>query len=164
MCRFHLIWTVVWISQNALYQDESAVDVSWTTGKTLDQHTTVHAYNAAGLPTFAVLTTSVSTRAPLQSKDKYKLILTVCKLWNPVDGTMTPLVSRTCDIFDVWMVYDSDNIWGNVQQNGLPCDMNWDLNDKRYLSNVAIPFKGEHCVKICRACNAANASFSLNTV
>jgi hypothetical protein len=87
----------------------------------------------AGLSTFAVLTTSVSTRA-VQSKDKSKLVPAVCKVWNPVDGTMTPLVSRTSDIFDVWMVYDSDNIWGNVQNVGLPCDMNWDLSDRRYPS------------------------------
>ena len=77
-----------------------------------------------------MLTTSVSTRV-VQSKDNYKLQPTRCKVWNPVDGTMSPLVSRTSDIFDVWVVYDSDNMWGNIQQAGLPCDLNWDLNDKR---------------------------------
>jgi hypothetical protein len=44
---------------------------------------------------------------------------------------MTPLVSQTTDIFDVWMVYDSYNMWGNLQHAGRPCDLNWDLGDKR---------------------------------
>lgn len=87
----------------------------------------------AGLPSYAVLTPSVSARVGTQAPgtQSHKLTISACKLWDAVDGTVAPLTATASGIFDVWLVYNSTNIWGNVQRPGAPSEMNWNMTDAR---------------------------------
>ena len=86
-----------------------------------------------GLPSYAVLTPSVSARVGTQAPgtQSHKLTISACKLWDAVEGTVAPLTATASGIFDVWLVYNSTNIWGNVQRPGAPSEMNWNLTDAR---------------------------------
>lgn len=87
----------------------------------------------AGLPSYLVLTPSVSARAPAQEPgtQSHKLTLSACKLWDPVGGTVAPLTAAACGLFDVWLVYNANNIWGNLQRACALHQLNWNLTDAR---------------------------------
>ncbi|GBF93799.1 hypothetical protein Rsub_06131 [Raphidocelis subcapitata] len=51
------------------------------------------------------------------------------RLWNPLTGGCVPVRDPACEMREVGTVYDSANVWANVQPSGHPWDMRWNLAD-----------------------------------
>ncbi|KAI8465651.1 MAG: hypothetical protein J3K34DRAFT_487137 [Monoraphidium minutum] len=49
------------------------------------------------------------------------------RLWNPLTGQCVPVMDPSCELREVGTVYNSSNIWVNVQTVGAPWDLSWDL-------------------------------------
>jgi hypothetical protein len=66
-----------------------------------------------------------------------KQALQSCILWNPVAGSFSGLLAQDCDLLDVAMVYNKDNVWANAQQAGPPGTIDWLLQDRKYAAVTA---------------------------
>ena len=52
-------------------------------------------------------------------------------IWDPMAGTIFSVYDSACSacLGEIGVVFNSDNVWANVQAHGRPHEMNWNLND-----------------------------------
>ena len=52
-------------------------------------------------------------------------------IWDPMAGTIFSVYDSACSacLGEIGVVFNSDNVWGNIQAHGRPHEMNWNLND-----------------------------------
>jgi hypothetical protein len=71
---------------------------------------------------------------PVSGVTDSKVLLGQCRLWNASTGASYRLVAEEGACWNVAMVYNSQNIWANVQKARRPCSMSWNLLEARCVS------------------------------
>eukprot|EP00878_Enallax_costatus_P033652 GHUV01037194.1.p1 GENE.GHUV01037194.1~~GHUV01037194.1.p1 ORF type:complete len:205 (+),score=76.54 GHUV01037194.1:30-617(+) len=51
------------------------------------------------------------------------------QMWNPLSGQCVPVRDPACEMREVGVLYNRDNIWANIQLSGHPWDVSWNLAD-----------------------------------
>jgi len=78
-----------------------------------------------------VLTTSLSAGTGTESHKGDSLEPGSLQMWDPTSGRCYSVTDPACQMRMVGAVFDHTNIWANVQSEGLPSDMKWDLASTR---------------------------------
>ncbi len=77
------------------------------------------------------LLTSTSSVAGPESFLGEKLNPSELKLWEPTTGRSWGVMDPACPLLEIGTVFNNANIWGNVQPDGAPASVAWDLTSPR---------------------------------